>query len=40
MDLLAGKVSAEEIREMNFAVDSEHKDVGKVVTAFRKEKGL
>jgi len=40
MDRLAGKVSAEEIREMNFAVDSEHKDVGKVVTAFRKEKGL
>ena len=40
MDRLAGKVSAEEVREMNFAVDSEHKDVGEVVRAFRKEKGL
>lgn len=40
MDRLAGKVSAEEVREMNFAVDSEHKDVGDVVRRFRKEKGL
>jgi osmoprotectant transport system substrate-binding protein len=40
MDRLAGNVSADEIREMNFAVDSEHKDVGKVVRAFRKRKGL
>jgi len=40
MDRLAGKVSAEEIQEMNFAVDSEHKDVGAVVRAFRERKGL
>jgi osmoprotectant transport system substrate-binding protein len=40
MDRLAGKVSADEIREMNFAVDSEHKDVGEVVKVFRKRKGL
>jgi osmoprotectant transport system substrate-binding protein len=40
MDRLAGKVSAEEIQEMNFAVDSEHKDVREVVRAFRKGKGL
>ncbi|MEO8737350.1 MAG: glycine betaine ABC transporter substrate-binding protein [Edaphobacter sp.] len=40
MDRLAGKVSAGEIQEMNFAVDSEHKDVGDVVKAFRKRKGL
>jgi osmoprotectant transport system substrate-binding protein len=40
MDRLAGKVSAEEIREMNYEVDSQHKDVGEVVKAFRTEKGL
>ena len=40
MDKLAGKVSAAEIREMNFAVDSEHRDVGEVVRAFRKREGL
>ena len=28
MDRLAGKVSAEEVRGMNYAVDSEHRDVG------------
>ncbi len=40
MDRLAGTVSAEEIRGMNYAVDSEHKDVGNVVREFRKRKGL
>jgi osmoprotectant transport system substrate-binding protein len=40
MDRLAGKVSAEEVRGMNYAVDSEHKDVGEVVREFRKGKGL
>jgi osmoprotectant transport system substrate-binding protein len=40
MDRLAGKVSADEVREMNYAVDSEHKDVGDVVREFRKGKGL
>lgn len=40
MDRLAGKVSADEIRAMNFAVDSEHKDVGEVVREFRRTKGL
>lgn len=40
MDRLAGRVSAQEIQEMNFAVDSEHKDVGAVVRAFRERKGL
>jgi osmoprotectant transport system substrate-binding protein len=40
MDRLAGKVSAEEVRGMNYAVDSEHKDVGDVVREFRRGKGL
>jgi len=40
MDRLAGKVSAEEVRGMNYAVDSEHRDVGDVVREFRKGKGL
>jgi osmoprotectant transport system substrate-binding protein len=40
MDRLAGKVSADEVRGMNYAVDSEHQYVGDVVREFRKSKGL
>ena len=40
MERLAGRVSAEEVRGMNDAVDSQHKDVGEVVRAFRVGKGL
>ncbi len=40
MDRLAGKVSADEVRGMNYAVDSEHRDVADVVREFRKGKGL
>ena len=40
MDRLAGKVSADEVRGLNYAVDSEHRDVGEVVREFRKGKGL
>jgi osmoprotectant transport system substrate-binding protein len=40
MDRLAGKVSADEVRGMNYAVDSEHRYVGDVVREFRKSKGL
>ena len=40
MDRLAGKVSADEVRGMNHAVDSEHRDVGEVVREFRRGKGL
>ncbi len=40
MDRLAGKVSADDAREMNDAVDSRHRDVGEVVREFRKRKGL
>lgn len=40
MDRLAGKVSADEVRTMNDAVDREHRDVGEVVRQFRQKKGL
>ncbi|MBB5338895.1 glycine betaine ABC transporter substrate-binding protein [Tunturiibacter gelidoferens] len=40
MDRLAGEVSADEVRGMNYAVDSEHRDVAEVVREFRKSKGL
>lgn len=40
MDKLSGKISAQEIREMNNAVDGEHRDVSAVVRKFRKSKGL
>lgn len=37
---LQGKVSAEEMRAMNEAVDGEHRDPAEVVRAFRSRKGL
>ena len=40
MERLAGKVSADEVRGMNDAVDGQHKDVGDVVREFRRGKGL
>jgi osmoprotectant transport system substrate-binding protein len=40
MQRLAGKVSAEEMRSMNLAVEAQHRDVGDVVREFRKSKGL
>jgi osmoprotectant transport system substrate-binding protein len=40
MDRLAGKVSADEVRGMNEAVDAQHRAVGDVVREFRKGKGL
>src|SRR5215469_3949899 len=40
MDRLTGKVSAEEMRGMNDAVDGQHRDVGEVVREFRRAKGL
>ncbi len=40
MERLAGRVSADEMREMNLAVDAQHRDVGEVVRAFRGRKGL
>ncbi len=40
MDKLAGKVSDEDMRAMNLAVESEHRDVMEVVREFRARKGL
>lgn len=40
MDKLAGKISADEIRRMNDAVDGQHRDVAEVVREFRKSRGL
>ncbi|HSZ18328.1 MAG TPA: glycine betaine ABC transporter substrate-binding protein [Candidatus Acidoferrum sp.] len=37
---LAGKISVDEMRRMNYAVDGEHLDPAEVVRAFRKSKGL
>ena len=40
VDRLAGKVSAEEVQELNDTVDGKHEDVTEVVRAFRARKGL
>jgi osmoprotectant transport system substrate-binding protein len=40
MQRLAGKVSADNMRAMNLAVDTEHRDVGDVVREFRARRGL
>ena len=37
---LAGRISVDEMRQMNYAVDGEQKDPADVVRAFRKAKGL
>jgi osmoprotectant transport system substrate-binding protein len=39
-DALAGKISEEEMRAMNEAVDGEHRDPGEIVREFRRRKGL
>jgi osmoprotectant transport system substrate-binding protein len=40
LDDLAGKVSAQDMRRMNEAVDGEHRDPAEVVRAFRRSHGL
>ena len=40
LDRLAGRVTASEMQTMNDAVDAKHEDVGDVVRAYRKTKGL
>lgn len=40
LDDLAGKVSATDIRKLNYVVDAQHQDAAAVVRAFRAEKGL
>jgi osmoprotectant transport system substrate-binding protein len=40
LDALAGKISDDDMRRLNYAVDGEHRDVKEVVREFRKKKGL
>jgi osmoprotectant transport system substrate-binding protein len=40
MERLAGKVSDEDMRAMNLAVEAQHQDVAEVVREFRARKGL
>ncbi|PYT93970.1 MAG: ABC transporter substrate-binding protein, partial [Acidobacteria bacterium] len=37
---LGGKLSASDIRRLNYAVDGQHQDAAAVVRAFRQSKGL
>ena len=40
LDALAGKITAEDMRTMNEAIDGEHRDPADVVREFRKRRGL
>jgi osmoprotectant transport system substrate-binding protein len=40
LDALAGKISADEMRGMNQAIDGQHRDPAEVVKEFRNRKGL
>jgi osmoprotectant transport system substrate-binding protein len=40
LDALAGKISADEMRAMNEAIDGQHRDPAQVVREFRNRKGL
>lgn len=40
LNALAGKISAEDMRQMNESVDGQHRDPAEVVRAFRQEHGL
>jgi osmoprotectant transport system substrate-binding protein len=40
VDALAGKISADDMRAMNEAVDGQHRDPAEVVREFREKKGL
>ena len=40
VDALAGKITADDMRAMNEAVDGQHRDPGEVVREFRKRKAL
>jgi osmoprotectant transport system substrate-binding protein len=40
LDALAGKITAEDMRAMNEAVDGQHRDPAEVVREFRQKKGL
>jgi osmoprotectant transport system substrate-binding protein len=40
LDELAGRISDQEMRELNYAVDGQHRDAAEVVKEFLKKKGL
>jgi osmoprotectant transport system substrate-binding protein len=40
LDQLAGKISDDDMRQMNYAVDGQHRDVKEVVKEFLRQKGL
>jgi osmoprotectant transport system substrate-binding protein len=40
LDELAGKITAEDMRRMNYAVDGEHRDATQVVAEFLRARGL
>jgi osmoprotectant transport system substrate-binding protein len=40
LDELAGKISDDDMRRLNYAVDGKHRDVKEVVREFRRRKGL
>jgi len=40
LDALAGKISDDDMRRLNYAVDGEHRDVKQAVQEFRRGKGL
>jgi osmoprotectant transport system substrate-binding protein len=40
LEALAGKISADDMRRMNEAIDGQHRDPAEVVREFRKERGL
>ncbi|WP_331458407.1 glycine betaine ABC transporter substrate-binding protein [Terracidiphilus gabretensis] len=40
LDVLAGKITAEDMRTMNEAIDGQHRDPGDVVRQFRAKRGL
>ena len=40
LDALAGTISDDEMRQMNYAVDGQHRDVKEVVSEFLRRKGL
>ena len=40
LDALAGKITAEDMRTMNEAVDGQHRDPAVVVREFRQKRGL
>jgi osmoprotectant transport system substrate-binding protein len=40
LDALAGKISDQEMQQLNYAVDGQHRDIKEVVTEFLRKKGL